>query len=72
MKIYESAAALIGATPLVSLSHMGGACRLLAKLEGLNPGGSAKDRVAREMIEAAERDCRRVARSLSRPPAIRA
>ena len=41
--------ALIGHTPLVRLK-----CGVLAKLEGMNPGGSAKDRVALSMIEDAE------------------
>ena len=58
MKIYESTAALIGHTPLLSLGALGGGARLLAKLEGGNPGGSAKDRVALEMILAAEREGR--------------
>ena len=40
---------LIGHTPLVRLK-----CGVLAKLEGMNPGGSAKDRVALAMIEDAE------------------
>ena len=40
---------LIGHTPLVTLK-----CGVLAKLEGMNPGGSAKDRVALNMIEDAE------------------
>ena len=58
MKIYESTAALIGHTPLLSLGALGGGARLLAKLEGGNPGGSAKDRVALEMILTAEREGR--------------
>ena len=49
---------LIGATPLISLSRFGSAydvnATLLAKLEGMNPAGSAKDRVAAAMIAAAE------------------
>ena len=49
MRIYESVADLIGKTPLLSLGEMGGKARLLAKAEGQNPGGSAKDRVALEM-----------------------
>lgn len=50
----------IGGTPLVLISdklNKGGA-RILAKVEFFNPGGSAKDRVARAMIEAAEADGR--------------
>ncbi len=47
----------IGHTPLIELSHFGGGprVRLLCKLEGVNPGGSVKDRPALRMIEAAER-----------------
>jgi [CysO sulfur-carrier protein]-thiocarboxylate-dependent cysteine synthase len=44
---------LIGSTPLVELRSVG-AVRLFAKLEGQNPTGSIKDRVAKSMIEAAE------------------
>lgn len=59
-KIYNNVSELIGNTPLVELTHIeekfGLNCRLLAKLEYLNPAGSAKDRVAKEMIEQAERD----------------
>jgi cysteine synthase len=46
----------IGATPLVELARFSrGAARILAKLEWLNPGGSVKDRIARAMIEDAEK-----------------
>jgi cysteine synthase A len=47
----------IGSTPLVEISSRlnKSDCRVLAKLESFNPGGSAKDRVAVEMIEDAER-----------------
>ena len=59
-KIYNNVSELIGNTPLVELKHIeekfGLESRLLAKLEYLNPAGSAKDRVAKEMIEQAERD----------------
>jgi cysteine synthase B len=44
---------LIGNTPLVELRSVGNV-RLFAKLEGQNPTGSIKDRVAKSMIEAAE------------------
>ncbi len=58
-KIYSSAADLIGKTPLVRLHNIekeyGLNVRLLAKLEYLNPAGSVKDRVARAMIEDAEK-----------------
>jgi cysteine synthase A len=44
----------IGCTPLVELSRMTGACgTILAKLEYLNPGGSKKDRIARQILEHA-------------------
>jgi cystathionine beta-synthase len=46
---------LIGQTPLVELRMFDtGKCRLLAKLESHNPGGSIKDRIGRSMIERAE------------------
>ena len=58
-RIYQGAAGLIGHTPLVEVTHIEKkhelAARLLVKLEYLNPAGSAKDRVALEMIEDAER-----------------
>lgn len=58
-QIYQGALGLIGHTPLVELTHIekkyGLSARLLVKLEYLNPAGSAKDRVAKEMIEDAER-----------------
>ena len=48
---------LIGSTPLVDLSALaGGAATILGKCESANPGGSAKDRIARAMLDAAERD----------------
>ena len=56
--IYTAAEHLIGRTPLVRLLRMEAAhnlnCRLLVKLESANPGGSAKDRVARAMLDDAE------------------
>jgi len=58
MKIYSSVSELIGKTPLVSLANYKEACgvgaNLLGKAEFMNPAGSAKDRVAREMISRAE------------------
>lgn len=58
-KIYTSASQLIGKTPLLELTAIEKklqlSARLLAKLEYLNPAGSAKDRVALAMIEDAER-----------------
>ncbi len=57
-KIYCGMEALIGGTPLLELCRIeaeyGLQGRLLAKLEGWNPGGSAKDRVARSMLDDAE------------------
>ena len=51
----ESLLSLVGHTPLVELSRFApGPARLFAKLEGQNPTGSIKDRVAKTMIEAAE------------------
>jgi cystathionine beta-synthase len=48
---------LIGNTPLVEVTRLdAGPCRLFLKLEHQNPGGSIKDRIARSMIEAAERE----------------
>jgi [CysO sulfur-carrier protein]-thiocarboxylate-dependent cysteine synthase len=44
---------LVGNTPLVELKPVGGV-QLYAKLEGQNPTGSIKDRIAKAMIEAAE------------------
>ena len=48
----------VGRTPLVEISKRlnGTAAKVFAKLESFNPGGSAKDRVAVSMIEAAEQD----------------
>ena len=46
---------LIGNTPMVEVTKLDtGKCRLLIKLESQNPGGSIKDRIALNMIEAAE------------------
>ena len=51
---------LIGDTPLVEVSELSPnpAVRILAKLEGQNPGGSVKDRIALWMVETAEADGR--------------
>lgn len=58
MKIYKSVSELIGHTPIMELSNYEKTHELdaiiLAKLECFNPAGSAKDRIAREMIETAE------------------
>ena len=57
--IYKSADQLIGRTPLLELTHLekeyGLKARILAKLEYFNPAGSVKDRIARAMIDEAER-----------------
>ena len=57
--IHTSVSQLIGHTPLLELTNleknMGLKARVLAKLEGFNPAGSAKDRVALAMIKDAER-----------------
>lgn len=52
--------ALIGSTPLVDLSRLAadGSATILGKYEATNPGGSVKDRVARAMVDAAEREGR--------------
>ena len=58
-KIYQTADQLIGKTPLLELTHIekqyGLKARILAKLEYFNPAGSVKDRVAKAIIEEAER-----------------
>jgi [CysO sulfur-carrier protein]-thiocarboxylate-dependent cysteine synthase len=55
---YESILELIGDTPLVGVHALSPnpAVRMYAKLEGQNPGGSMKDRIALWMVDAAERD----------------
>ena len=56
MRIAHTVEDLVGSTPLVDLSSLaGGSVRVLGKLEAANPGGSAKDRVARAMVDDAER-----------------
>jgi cysteine synthase B len=57
---YESVLDLIGNTPLVDISALSPnpRVRILAKLEGQNPGGSVKDRAAKAMVEEAEKDGR--------------
>ena len=58
-RIYTSSEQLIGRTPLLEAVHIEEKehlkARLLLKLEGFNPGGSAKDRVGLAMIEDAEK-----------------
>ena len=56
--IYTSADQLIGKTPLLELTHiekeLNLKAKILAKLEYFNPAGSAKDRIAKAMIDDAE------------------
>ncbi len=56
-KIYTSADQLIGRTPLLELTHVeeGLGARILAKLEYFNPAGSVKDRIAKAMLDDAEK-----------------
>jgi len=58
--VYESILDLIGNTPIVEVSSLSPnpRVRILAKLEGQNPGGSVKDRAAKYMVEEAEKDGR--------------
>ena len=57
-KIYKNIEELIGKTPLLELTRLEEIhnldAKVLAKVEFLNPGGSAKDRVAKKMVEDAE------------------
>ena len=58
-KIYKTADQLIGKTPLLEFTHIEKAqnleAKLIAKLEYFNPAGSVKDRIAKAMIEDAEK-----------------
>ncbi len=58
MAVYNSVLDLVGDTPVVDVSNLSPNpdVRLLAKLEGQNPAGSVKDRIAKAMIEEAEAD----------------
>jgi len=60
MVINENVLDLIGNTPMVDVSRLSPNpnVRILAKLESQNPFGSVKDRIAKQMIEAAEKDGR--------------
>lgn len=60
MKYAHAVTGIIGNTPLVRLSAVaeGIAATILVKVEFVNPGGSAKDRIAERIIDAAERDGR--------------
>ncbi|MBR6554733.1 MAG: pyridoxal-phosphate dependent enzyme, partial [Clostridia bacterium] len=54
MGVYHSLQELVGHTPLMKLSGFSPDATVLAKLECFNPAGSAKDRVALQMIQSAE------------------
>ncbi|WCO68750.1 cysteine synthase family protein [Iamia majanohamensis] len=58
LAVYSSITELIGDTPIVDVSQLSPnpRVRLLAKLEGSNPAGSVKDRIALKMIDEAEAD----------------
>ena len=58
MAIYKSVLDLIGETPIIDVSQLSPNpdVRILGKLEGQNPAGSVKDRIARSMITEAEAD----------------
>ena len=57
MRAARKIEALIGSTPLVDLSGLvDGAATIYGKYEATNPGGSVKDRIARAMLDAAEKD----------------
>jgi len=61
-EICESALDLIGFTPMVRMSrlakHLGHECTILGKCEFFNAGGSVKDRIAKRMVEEAEKSGR--------------
>lgn len=60
MNIHESVLELVGNTPLVELKNLEKEndlkARVVAKAESFNPGGSAKDRISKNMIEKAEKE----------------
>ena len=58
MTVYSSVLDMIGNTPMVDVTRLSPNpnVRILAKMEGQNPGGSVKDRIARQMILEAEAD----------------
>ena len=60
MKVYDKIIDTIGNTPLVELSNLESKynlkARIIAKVEYFNPGGSVKDRIAKAMIEKAEKE----------------
>lgn len=55
MQVYSNVLEMVGQTPMLEVSKLDtGPCRLLLKLELMNPGGSVKDRIGISMIEQAE------------------
>src|SRR3990172_5088529 len=60
LRVYNNILGTIGKTPLVRLGKLGSdlPCPLYAKIEFFNPGGSVKDRIGANIIEAAEREGR--------------
>ena len=58
-RVYQGTLELIGNTPLVEFANiekeLGLEAKILAKLEYFNPAGSVKDRIAKAMIEDAEK-----------------
>lgn len=56
MNVFGSVQELVGNTPVVKINHIliPNNCRIFAKLEYLNPGGSVKDRLGLSLIEDAE------------------
>lgn len=58
MAVYSSVLDMIGKTPMIDVSQLSPnpKVRIIAKLEGQNPGGSVKDRIALAMIEQAEKE----------------
>jgi cysteine synthase B len=58
MTVYSSVLDIIGRTPMIDISQLSPnpRVRIIAKLEGQNPGGSVKDRIALAMIEQAEKE----------------
>lgn len=68
--IYTSADQLIGKPPLLALTHiekaLGLKAKVIAKLEYFNPAGSVKDRIAKEMIDEAEKQAEKMLVSVLR------
>jgi cysteine synthase A len=57
--VFEDIAAAVGSTPLIRINRLGsGRVRILSKLESKNPCASVKDRIAKYMVEAAQREGR--------------